>query len=349
MATATRFRRKFEVIDTPSLVDIPRQAAPDGANGSSAPQAPTEVGPTPTELILRYARAQRDTVRWTEASARRGDPEAVHDMRVAIRRLRSTLRTFGGLWDLAAGQWLRAELKWLADRLGPVRDAQVMADRLAAAVEAEPDELVVGPVAANIQRALDADLVNGQRHLRAALDTERYRDLLECLDTLLDGGDRKALGSNRKDLSDEGAPGAKWLRQRTRKALLRAEEMLADAVRHRNSEPGPAADGKLHEARKAYKRARYAVEVSRPAVGKPARRLAARLAMVQDILGAHQDAVITGVALRGYAGAAEGRGESTFTYGLLHARQSDAGERGLVDLPAAQRAAAQGRVRAWLG
>ncbi|GAB7048524.1 CHAD domain-containing protein [Catenuloplanes indicus] len=287
----------------------------------------------PTNLVLQYLRAQRDTIRWTEAGARRGDAEAVHDMRVAIRRLRSTLRTFRGLWDAERAEWLRTELKWLADQLGPVRDGQVMSERLAAAVEAEPDRLVHGPVADRLREGLGDRIAEGRSGLRGALDGERYRVLLGRLNALV--------------VSTDGGSSS-WLRKRTRKAVRRADRMLADAVRDRRSAPGPEADAHLHDARKAYKRARYAVEVTRPAAGRPARRLAKRLTALQDVLGAHQDSVITGSVLLEAAGAAAARGEETFTYGLLHARQADAGERALDALPAARRKAGKSAARAWL-
>ncbi|GAB7040470.1 MULTISPECIES: CHAD domain-containing protein [Catenuloplanes] len=324
MVTATRFRRKFEVIDTAAVAESPLPAAP---------VTPSEDDRMPTNLVLQYLRAQRDTIRWTEAGARRGDAEAVHDMRVAIRRLRSTLRTFRGLWDAERSEWLRAELKWLADQLGPVRDGQVMSERLAAAVEAEPDRLVRGPVADRLREGLGDRIAEGRSGLRGALDGERYRVLLGRLNALV--------------VTTDGGSSA-WLRKRTRKAVHRADRMLADAVRDRETAPGPEADAHLHDARKAYKRARYAVEVTRPAAGRPARRLAKRLTALQDVLGTHQDSVITGSVLLEAADAAAARGEETFTYGLLHARQADAGERALHALPAARRKAGKSSARAWL-
>ncbi|MFI5843446.1 CHAD domain-containing protein [Catenuloplanes sp. NPDC051500] len=321
MVTATRFRRKFEVIDTAAVADSPLPASP---------VAPSDDDRMPTNLVLQYVRAQRDTIRWTEAGARRGDAEAVHDMRVAIRRLRSTLRTFRGLWDTERAEWLRIELKWIADQLGPVRDGQVMAERLAGAIEAEPAELVRGPVAESLRDGLGDRIAAGRAGLRSALDGERYRVLLERL--------------NRLVLATDGSSSS-WLRKRTRKAVRRADKMLSTAVRDRKA---PEADARLHEARKAYKRARYAVEVTRPAAGRPARRLAKRLSALQDVLGAHQDSVITGAVLLDAAGAAAKRGEETFTYGLLHARQADAGVRALTGLPKARRRAAKSRARSWL-
>jgi inorganic triphosphatase YgiF len=91
--------------------------------------------------VVVYLRAQHDTIAANEPGVRAGDEDAVHDMRVAIRRTRSTLRSFRGMWDRARVDAFRGELKWLADRLGQVRDGQVMATRLAAGVRAEPRDL----------------------------------------------------------------------------------------------------------------------------------------------------------------------------------------------------------------
>ena len=104
----------------------------------------------------------------------------------------------------------------------------------------------------------------------------------------------------------------------------------------------------MHEARRAYKRARYAVEALIPRAGRPARRLAKRLSALQDVLGAHQDAVVTEARLRTLGVHAQRDGENAFTYGLLHARQHDTGERQLDALRAATKRARRRKLRRWL-
>jgi CHAD domain-containing protein len=104
----------------------------------------------------------------------------------------------------------------------------------------------------------------------------------------------------------------------------------------------------LHEARKAYKRARYAVEVFVPLEGAPARRLAKRLTTLQDVLGDHQDATITRDVLRDYAGRAHAAGDNAFSYGILYARQQDAARSVLDRLPAARRESRRRPLRRWL-
>ncbi|MFE9688781.1 CHAD domain-containing protein [Micromonospora sp. NPDC005806] len=288
--------------------------------------APADPGAAP---VLDYATAQRDALIANHPGAWSGDEDAVHDMRVAARRLRSTLRTFRGLWDRGESEPLRAELRWLGGQLGPVRDIQVMAARLAEAVRAEPDQLVLGPVAARIAERFAADLAAAHDELRTALCSDRYADLLRRLDALLAGPPARTVDARR-------------VARRVRRAVTRADDRLDRALTSGTD------DVALHEARKAYKRARYAVEVREPAVGKPAARLVTRLKELQDTLGVHQDSVVTREVLRRQALRAYAAGENTFTYGLLHARQATAAERDGSGLLRARDRARRRKIRRWL-
>ncbi|MBQ1061202.1 CYTH and CHAD domain-containing protein [Micromonospora sp. C41] len=284
----------------------------------------------PAGPVLTYARAQRDAIVGNHAAAYQGDEDAVHDMRVAARRLRATLRTFRGLWDRRESEAVRAELRWLGGELGRVRDTQVMAARLTEAVHELPDELVLGPVAARIGERFAADLAGTTVALRSALDSDRYAELLARLDRLVDGAPADV--------------GRRWVDRRIRKAVRRADERLDRAL----TLEGTAGDAALHEARKKHKAARYAVEVREPSAGKPAARLVKRFKALQDLLGAHQDSVVTRETLRRQALQAYADGENTFTYGLLHGRQAEAAGH---DRPAVLRArdrARRRKARRWL-
>jgi CHAD domain-containing protein len=303
---------------------------------------------TAAGALVDYIRAQRDAIVDTDPGVRAGDPEAVHDMRVATRRLRSTLRTFRPVLNAENTEPLRDELQWLGGLLGAVRDGDVMEQRLFAAIAAEPPELVVGPVAAHIHQRLQARTGQARTLLVEALDGPRYVALLDRLDELV--------------ASPPAAPVTRsGLHRLARKAIRRADRRLAEA--DRAPEPGRAAgvhalrltlpsggdrNVKLHEARKAYKRGRYAVELLRPLAGKPAKRLAERLTELQDVLGTHQDATVTGALLRDYGMRAHLDGDNAFTYGLLHARQYHAGEETLRELRRVRRAATRRKVRRWL-
>jgi CHAD domain-containing protein len=272
--------------------------------------------------LVAYLTEQRDALRTCSHGAGRGDADAVHDMRVATRRLRSALRTFRPV--LRQWQPLRDELKWLADTLGQVRDGDVMSARLVAELDAQPPELVVGPVRNRLR--LTGDLAKARQALVVALDSPRYRALLASLDDLVATGPSRRLGAGR-------------LRRAARKDLRRADKRLSLAKR----------DDQLHDARKAYKRARYAVEVLRPVDGKPANRLRKRLGDLQDVLGDHQDAVVTAALLRRQAMRAFTGGENTFTYGLLTGRQQQAAADSRARIDAARKRAGAKRVRGWLG
>ncbi|NJC69020.1 CYTH and CHAD domain-containing protein [Planosporangium thailandense] len=287
----------------------------------------------PGRLLNAYLRQQRDAIGDNDPGVRRGDPEAVHAMRVATRRLRSTLRTFRPVLDADRTRPLSEEARWVAQALGEVRDADVMAGRLAAAVAAEPAEIVVGPVAAGIRERLGARHAQARVRLIEALDSPRYAAFLDALDDLV-------------RTEPSGPVTATRLRRLANRAVLDADRYLDDAL---GLAPGTGPrDACLHEARKAYKRARYAVEAIAPLAGKPARRLTGRLTALQDLLGAHQDAIVTGELLRDLGAQAHLASESAFTYGLLHARQHEADERRLERIPRARRRARRPKVRRWL-
>ncbi|WP_432989010.1 CHAD domain-containing protein [Dactylosporangium sp. CA-233914] len=284
------------------------------------PAADTPRGSTARRALAAYLSEQRDALVEHDPQVREGDAEAVHKMRVATRRLRSTLRSFAPLLpESAPGDLdrLHEEVKWATGLLGEVRDCDVMSERLAGLVAAEPVELVLGPVAARITSLLAARAAEAREALIAGLDSPRYTSVLNDLDALV---------------AAASAPGRiprRDLLRRAGKALDRADARMAAAT----------TDEQRHEARKAYKRARYAAELVAPVAGKPATRLAARVTDLQDVLGAHQDALVTCDLLRQYGISAHGAGENGFTFGLLHARTDEHGRRALDALPKARRKA----------
>ena len=270
--------------------------------------------------VAAYVRAQRDAILAYDPGVRRGDAESVHKMRVATRRLRSTLRTFKDAFDAEQAAFLKPELKWLAGQLGEVRDGQVLEGKLLAAVKQEGPEFA--PVAARIREHLDEKVASGRRALAEDLDSERYLRLLDAIDELVAssaaGGDGGGL-------------------RRVRKVLEKADRLLDEATLTGEDEP-------LHEARKAYKQARYAVEVFAPSAGRQAAGLTDALTELQDVLGAHQDSVVAREILRDLARQAP----DGFPYGVLHARQEQIGRNTFGDLPGVVGASRRRKARAWL-
>ena len=82
------------------------------------------------------------------------DKPVVHPTRVAVRRLRSTLRIFKPVFDADRAARLDVELVWFAGLLGEVRDRDILRDRLLAALAELPAEFVLGPVASHIETTL---------------------------------------------------------------------------------------------------------------------------------------------------------------------------------------------------
>jgi CHAD domain-containing protein len=267
----------------------------------------------PADALMAYLRRQRDVIEETVPGVRAKDVDAVHDMRVASRRIRSTLRTFRPVFDRGRSEWLRTELQWLADALGAVRDTDVMFARLADVLAAEPPETLIGPVAKRIRRLLLESARTAHSELAVALTSRRYRQLTSALHSFASGRLRRVPVAEAHLLAD--------------KPLRSADRLLVAAASGTVDR-----DATLHRARREFKRARYAFEVLTPIDGESARTLAGRIAELQEVLGAHQDAIVTANVLRDYAMRAHAGGENAFSYGVLYRRQIEAAEAALGDL-----------------
>lgn len=271
-----------------------------------------------------------------EAEVLRGEPEGVHQMRVALRRLRSALVTFRPMLDRQVTEPLREEMAWLAGELGAARDCHVMKERLDALVAAEPEELLVGPV----QQRLDEALVRAEEAATAQLDevlrSARYDELMSTLDVI-------ALLP--PWAADSRAAGGKQLRRWVRRDFERVREAVALAGAATTS---AERDECLHEVRKSAKRARYAGESLEPRYGAQARRFAEAMEELQTILGDQHDAVLALDRIRQAAEEAHSQGQSAFSFGRLHARQSREADELVVGFQAAWARARRKRLRRWL-
>ena len=258
------------------------------------------------------------------------DAEAVHQARVATRRLRSDLRTFRKLVDEHWSDELRDELRWLGDVLGGVRDADVMLERLSSHVDALEGVDQIG--AEHVLDGVRADRERAVVQLLTALRSERYDAVL---DHLVGAAQRPRLLLRVDDEDD---------RDVLREIARRPWEQLERAV---SALPGDPTDTALHEIRIKVKRARYAAEAVEPAIGKPARTYAKALVALQDVLGENQDAVVAVEWLRRAAANATDGGAS-FSAGVLAARETDALERSREQWRDAWDRVDRKRVRGWL-
>ena len=286
-------------------------------------------------LVVGQLRGQVQKVLAYDPRVRRDEPDAVHKMRVATRRLRSALQTFGAVIDRQETRPLTDELRWLAGVLGEARDLEVLRARLDDRVVTTPAELVVGPVQARITGHLAHQHAQAREHLLAALSGDRYYALLDALEGLVADPPLtvRARRPARKTLP-------RTLLTNQRRVGRRLESALALPA-------GPDRDVAVHETRKAAKRARYAGELAQPALGKGAKKFAADLADVQEVLGVHQDSVVSRGVLRELGMQAYLAGENGFTFGLLHRAELAAADDVERQLPAIHRRVrkAGGRLR----
>jgi len=267
--------------------------------------------PAAGDAVLGYLAEHAARLGELAPAARRDEPDAVHRMRVSARRLRSAMRTFRTVLDTGATAPLVEELSWLGAVLGTDRDREVLTDRLSARVDELPEQLVVGPVRARLRIWSVRRRSSTRSDVLEALDGPRFRALLDALDALLTEPPLRP---------DAQLPAARVLSRR----LLRDWQRLADRMEPAlATAPGPQRDVRLHTARKAAKRARYAAEAARPVLHRPARKFKVEMQALQELLGEHQDSVVARGTLRGLAAQADAAGESAFTYGLLHQVEHD--------------------------
>ncbi|MFD4376658.1 CHAD domain-containing protein [Streptomyces sp. NPDC058486] len=271
--------------------------------------------------VFAYVREQVEALVRLDPAVRRDLPDAVHQMRVACRRLRSAFKTYRRVLDREVTDPVGAELKWLAGELGHARDQEVLDARLRAALDDLPREERRGPVRRRLRAWDRARARAARRRGLDALDSARHLALLDALAGLLADPPLR--------------PGArKKAAKALPKAVLRDHARLAGRIAPALAlAPGHERDLALHEARKAAKRARYAADAAVPTLGKPAKRLAKRVKAVQSLLGDHQDAVVARTALRDLAADAEKAGEPSFTWGVLHAKQEASAETREHELP----------------
>jgi CHAD domain-containing protein len=284
-----------------------------GRKGKKREQRSAEPVPTAAEAVLGALRSQVRALQTADIGVRTGDPEGVHDLRVACRRLRSILAAFRSVLDRTATDPVRDELQWIGAALSGARDGEVALEHLKSVVAAQPAVLVRGPVAARLQQTEVADVERGRNAAVRALSDKRHLALLDALDTLL---------SDPPLAEAAGEPARTVLADAVKRTGKRLQARIDESRAHEQEDPGAheeESEHALHEVRKSAKRVRYTAEVAASLLGAPAEALVACMKEVQDVLGEAQDTVVARQWCVRLATAAVGAGEDTFTYGRLHA------------------------------
>lgn len=197
------------------------------------------------------------------------DPDDLHAMSLAVRRLRAILRSARPLLERHASRELRGELKRLALALGAVDDL----DRLAAHIRSQRPAL---PASEHPRvEAVVALLADERREARFALMTvlegPRYLWLLDRLEELSRGERQRRKGPTLRSLA------------------RREHRRLAKAMR---SLPADPSDVELQRVAVKVKRSRDVAELAAPSTGRSLARYLARVAELEDVLGLHRDAVL---------------------------------------------------------
>ena len=245
-----------------------------------------EAGPAVVAGLTTYAGQLGEGLRAAVAD----EPDAVHEARILVRRLRSVLAAYRPLFDVATVRRLRSALSELGDELGAVRDIEVRVGNAESRVDRDAPEEV------------RARLIHDER--------ERYRAERERLVTYLaevdDVSERLAAFLAHPPFS---APADEPARAELAR-LLRKE-----AKRVQKAEDAAAGDlESLHRLRRAARRLRYACEaVSSPPVevfGKDVGDVADAAHAVQELLGDHRDQLLFALQVRREGAAARDAGES---------------------------------------
>lgn len=246
-----------------------------------------------------------------EDAVRADADDAVHQMRVTVRRIRSLLRACGSGRDAATGMVgqlsrsdIDAELRWLAGVLGTARDAEVLAQRYRRALDHLAPELVRGQVVERLVGSAEEQYRLGWAQSVAALDSPRYRHLLADLDAL---ANTPAVGVD----ADEPPSGSTAVREAYRRVRKAAKKLAAPDAGADSCEQ----DDVLHGVRKAAKRLRYtASAMGAAAVDRQAKA-------IQSLLGEYQDSAVSRERLLTATREATAAGEDISTYELLYQQE----------------------------
>ena len=262
----SKFDRGFELIE-----NAPEEAV-------RAEKIALVRGEDTAEAFRVIGRSNLRQIAANEAMVRQSDPEAVHQMRVGLRRLRAAISLFSKLFGDKQTEQLKTELKWLTNELAPAREIDVYERNKIAPLR--------GTVAAKRGMQELSDTLSVQRRSNSdraatAVASSRYRSLLlKTLQWLEDGDWARRWRSRGPRRIERFA--AKILARRAKKAMKTAKKLRKLSARKR------------HKLRIAVKKLRYATDFfehffrGRKAKGRLS-AFKAQLKKLQDHLGSLND------------------------------------------------------------
>jgi CHAD domain-containing protein len=275
-------------------VESPTTTAPGEAVATppAKPEKPTlaldDSMAEAARLTLRY---HFQIMLYHEPGTRRGeDIEDLHDMRVAVRRMRMALAVFGDYLDPQTMRPFARGLRQTGRLLGAVRDLDVFREKAQSYLSGLPAEQASGltPVMAEIAREREA----ARAEMLAYLESKRYRRFVEQFGEFLEQPGAGALPVIVEDI--------RVIPHRLRHVVpITIQQRLAGVRSYDQwlAEKEPPLP-RLHQLRIAFKDLRYALEFFREVLGPDAGALIEEIKQAQDHLGDIQDCVVAGGLLR---------------------------------------------------
>jgi len=277
---------------------------PTPQKGKTVPMAPDDA---PLEAFRKIAFATLEHLQSNLHGATiSSDPEFIHQMRVATRRLRAALRLFAPVLPAALAEDLVPELRTLTTRLGQARDLDVLLTEIATPVmRALPDEPRLAALAGAITDRQDSARAAAVRHLQSVAHGRLVLQATALLHRQPFLAPAEGVPAPSETVCEFAAARLKRLRKKV--LGLAAAASIDD----------PAS---LHSLRIGIKRLRYALEFFTPlATGRTLQRLLAQLAQMQDELGQLNDLANAGLLLMNCAGVDSRLREAVSLVGGWHA------------------------------
>lgn len=266
-----------------------------------------------------YLNAQCEAIAASDLSFRRGGADAVHEIRVAMRRARSALTVIDEVVGDDVHTQLIDELRWLGRELAAARDVEVQRERLSALLSTIDRQSLGAPVRERVAAHFTAR--DAIEHSRAtdALNSARY---FQLLDVLNQAAASFVLPARSNAAIDD--------------ALVRIRHRISKRIaRVSKTKDRPEREVAAHRARKGVKLMRYALEVTRPLAERAVDTAISGLSELQGLLGDHQDSVVARQELLALRREAELAGEETAVYGVLYQQEEDLSAALLARLPRA--------------
>lgn len=264
-------------VDGPLIVSLLAAAGRPRPGTNLGPGVPLDRSDPAARAIGAILDRLRTHVLANEEGVRhQRDTEFLHDYRVAIRRARSIVRQAAGILPSDQMSNLAAELGWLGGLTSPPRDLDVHLEELATRGEPEIEPLRTYLVGR--RREIQGELV-------AALDSERYKRLLDHWQTL-------AAAPPSPEAPDARRPAGEVADEHVARAFRRV-------IKRGRAIEAASAPEALHDLRKRAKELRYLLECFQTLYPEKERSEAVKeLKLLQDNLGEYQDCQVQAGALR---------------------------------------------------